>query len=74
MTRKMVMAGFAWLVLAGGMAAVFAAGPVMAASNQEARKACEEKASKHEPPLNAVDREAFMANCLADAVTNGKNN
>jgi hypothetical protein len=29
---------------------------------------------KHEPPLNSIEWEAFMANCLADAATNGKTN
>jgi len=74
MTRKTMTAGFAGLVLAGAMTFAFAASPVMAEPNKEAQKVCEDKASKHEPPLNAVDWEAFMANCLADAASNGKSN
>ena len=38
----------------------------MADFNQDAQKACEDKAAKHEPPLSSVDWEEFMADCLAD--------
>jgi hypothetical protein len=43
------------------------ASPVLADVSEAARKACETKADQHLPALNAVDREAFIANCLADA-------
>jgi hypothetical protein len=72
MTRKTVTTGLTGLVLAGAAALAFAASPVTAASTEEAQKACLEKASKHEPPLNSIEWEAFMANCLANTATNGK--
>jgi hypothetical protein len=75
MTRKTVMTGLAGLILAGAAVLAFGASPVTAAPTEEAQKACLEKASKHEPPLNSIEWEAFMANCLADtATTNGETN
>jgi hypothetical protein len=67
MTVKTVAAGLAGLVL--GAAALSAVTPVLAEVSEAARKACETKADTHQPALNAVDREAFIANCLADAST-----
>ena len=65
MTTKNIAAGIAGLALA--VAAVSAAGPALAEVSEAARNACEKKADQHQPALNAVDREAFIANCLADA-------
>jgi hypothetical protein len=65
MTMKTLTAGLAGLVL--GAAAIPVATPVLAEVSEAARKACETKADTHQPALNAVDREAFIANCLADA-------
>jgi len=72
MTRN-AMAGMTGLAAACcALTLVLAASPV-AAADEEAQKACEEKAEKHDPPLSSVDWEAFMADCLADATaTTGK--
>lgn len=50
-----------------GLVLAATASPVLADVSEAARKACEIKADQHSPALNAVDREAFIANCLADA-------
>lgn len=39
--------------------------PALAEVSEEAQEACEKKAD--EKQLDAVEREAFMTNCLADA-------
>ncbi len=71
MTRN-AAAGMTGLAAACALTLVLAASPV-AAAGEEAQKACEEKAEKHDPPLSSVDWEAFMADCLADATaTTGK--
>lgn len=54
-------------LVAACAAMAVAASPALSESNEEAQKACEDKASKHEPPLSSVDWEVFMADCLADA-------
>jgi hypothetical protein len=54
-------------VALGLAGAIFIASPGLAEVSEAARKACETKADQHQPMLNAVDREAFIANCLADA-------
>jgi hypothetical protein len=63
MTRKIVAAGFAGLALAA--AVMPAASPALAEVSKDARKACEAKADRAQ--LRADEREAFIANCLADA-------
>lgn len=65
MTRN-AMAGMTGLAAACALTLVLAASPVDAA-DEEAQKACEDKAEKHDPPLSSVDWEVFMADCLADA-------
>jgi hypothetical protein len=65
MTRN-AMAGMTGLAAACALTLVLAASPV-AAADEEAQKACEDKAEKHDPPLSSVDWEVFMADCLADA-------
>jgi len=61
MTRKSVAMGIAVLTM-------LVATPSWAyAVSQEARKACEAKADQVSPALRAPEREAFIANCLADA-------
>lgn len=50
----------------GCAATAFLSGPALADFDQDTQKTCEDKASKHEPPLSSVDWEAFMADCLAD--------
>ena len=71
MTRNMGTAGFAGLVLAATM--ICAASPASADVSDAVRKACERKADQVQPPLRAPDREAFIANCLADATAKGNN-
>jgi hypothetical protein len=71
MTRN-AMAGMTGFAAAFALTLVLAASPV-AAADEEAQKACEDKAEKHDPPLSSVDWEVFMADCLADATaTTGK--
>ena len=53
------------LVLA--MAMISAGSPAFAGASADVRKACEKKADQQRPALNAPEREAFIANCLADA-------
>lgn len=43
------------------------AGAAAAQVSQEVRNACERKADEVRPMLNAPQREAFIANCIADA-------
>ena len=42
-------------------------GPALAEVSEGAREACEKQADEAEPALDPVEREAFIANCLADA-------
>lgn len=65
MTRN-ASAGMTGLAAACVLTLTLAVNPV-AATDEEAQKACEDKAEKHDPPLSSVDWEAFMADCLADA-------
>ena len=68
------MAGMTGLAAACALTLVLAARPV-AAADEEAQKACEDKAEKHDPPFSSVDWEAFTADCLADATaTTGERN
>lgn len=64
-SAKCLTSAAAALVLAGALISV--ASPGVTEVSEAARKACETKANQHQPPLNAVDREAFIANCLANA-------
>jgi len=59
------MPACAALFLAAGL--ISAAGAAIAQVTQEVRRACERKADEVRPMLNAPQREAFIANCLADA-------
>lgn len=71
MTRN-AMAGMTGLAAACALTLALAASPV-AAADEEAQKACEDKAEKHDPPPSSVDWEVFMADWLADATaTTGK--
>lgn len=65
MTSKTVTAGCAALLMAAAL--MSAAGPALAAASEEARQACERKAVLVRPILRAPEREAFIANCLADS-------
>jgi len=67
--RKIFRAGRG---LACALALASVTGPAWADFDQEAQRACEDKAAKHEPPLSSVDWEAFMADCLADATAGKK--
>ena len=51
------------LALAMSMTAL----PAYVGVSKEVRAACEKKADQQQPPLRAPEREAFIANCLADA-------
>jgi len=62
---KIWIAGGAALVLAAGL--IVSGAPAFAGASPEARRACEKKADQQRPALNAPEREAFIANCLADA-------
>ena len=53
------------LLLAAALISV--AGAATAQVTPEVRRACEWKAMEVRPILNAPEREAFIANCLADA-------
>ena len=66
MTQKGVPMGIAGLVF---FAAV---NPVLADVSSQVRKACEAKADQVRPALRAPEREAFIANCLADATAKQK--
>lgn len=61
MKQKTVAFGFACLALAAFSL------PASAAVSEKARKACEAKAEQVRPALRAGEKEAFIANCLADA-------
>jgi hypothetical protein len=63
MTKTMPVC--AALLLAAGLVSV--AGAATAQVTPEVRRACERKAMEVRPILNAPEREAFIANCLADA-------
>ena len=68
MTRKITAAG-----LALAMSVTALAAPALAGLSQAVREACEKKAEQVQPPLRAGEREAYIANCLADAtVDKGK--
>jgi hypothetical protein len=49
-----------------------AATPVSAGVSAETRKTCEKAADNVRPALRADEREAFIANCLADATAKGR--
>jgi hypothetical protein len=49
-----------------------AATPVSAGVSAETRKAYEKAADNVRPALRADEREAFIANCLADATAKGR--
>ena len=51
------------VIVSLGLVAPLAAAPV----TDKQRKACEDKADKASPPLRMPEREALIANCLADA-------
>lgn len=71
MLQMITKAGLAGLVLAVGMTVLSA--PSFAGLSQAVREACEKKADAVRPVLRAGEREAFIANCLADAtVDKGK--
>ena len=53
------------LLLASALISVV--GAATAQVTPEVRRACERKAMEVRPILNAPQREAFIANCLADA-------
>lgn len=63
MTKTMLVC--AAPLLAAGLITV--AGIATAQVTPEVRRACERKAMEVRPILNAPEREAFIANCLADA-------
>ncbi len=65
MLQMIAKTGFAALVLAVGM--TISAAPSSAGVSQAQRDACEKKAGQVRPALRAGEREAFIANCLADA-------
>ena len=62
MTRKSVTTSIAVLTMLTATTS-----PAYAAVSEEARKACEAQADQIRPALRAPEREAFIANCLADA-------
>jgi hypothetical protein len=41
--------------------------PTLAAVSEATRRACEKKAYEARPALRADEKEAFVANCIADA-------
>lgn len=66
MKRKAVTIGVVFLTLGALMT------PALAVS-EKTREYCEQLADKQLPHLTAPEREAFIANCLADAsATQGK--
>ena len=65
MLQMITKAGLAGLALA--VAVTISAAPSFAGLSQAVREACEKKAEQVQPPLRAGEREAFIANCLADA-------
>jgi hypothetical protein len=65
MTCKTMTAFGAALVLGASTSIVVS--PAFAAVSQQVRQACERKADQVTPALRAPEREAFIANCLADA-------
>ena len=70
---KIWIACCAALVSAAGLMST--AGPASAGVSADVRKACTRKADAHQPPLRAPEREAFIANCLANATAgSGKKN
>ena len=65
MTQMITKAGLAGLALAVCLAV--SAAPSFAGLSQAVREACEKKADAVRPVLRAGEREAYIANCLADA-------
>lgn len=61
MQRKSLTIGVAALALAAVTT------PALAQVTDAVRRACEAKAEQVRPALRAPEREAFIANCLADA-------
>ncbi|MBM3543464.1 MAG: hypothetical protein FJX44_03005 [Alphaproteobacteria bacterium] len=51
------------------VATMLSATPASAAASSKARKACEKKAELVLPALRAEEKEAYIANCLANATT-----
>jgi len=71
MRRTITTAGLAGLAFAACLTVSVA--PSIAGLSQAVREACEKKANQVQPALRAGEREAFIANCLADAtVDKGK--
>jgi hypothetical protein len=62
MTRTSVTIGIAGLALVAATTS-----PAFADVSDQVRKACEAKADQVRPALRTPEREAFIANCLADA-------
>jgi hypothetical protein len=62
MTRKSVTTGLAVLTML-----IATTSPACAAVSKETQQACEAQADQVRPALRAPEREAFIANCLADA-------
>lgn len=69
--KKIMQSGIAGLAFALGLTAMAAIS--LAGVSKAEREACEKKAEQVRPALRPGEREAFIANCLADAtVDNGK--
>ena len=59
-------------IAVGGLALLAATmSPAFAQVTDKVRKACEAKADQVRPALRTPEREAFIANCLADATAMG---
>lgn len=71
LVKKILDSGIAGLVFALGVTAMAAIS--LAGVSTAEREACEKKAEQVRPALRPGEREAFIANCLADAtVDKGK--